>query len=310
MEPILYALLVGINDYPTKPLNGCLTDVQALDAFLRAYQPDPAKLRLKTLTDSNATREAVIEGFSHFEKAGPTDVCLFYFGGHGSFTTAPTGFYSPTNRFHQSLVCWDSRRAGGRDLMDKELAYLIWKYSAGLQKPTLRFVVITDSCHSGSVTREAVEQLPGKLQERTLDPMMPVEAADYYGFNETMNGQRGYVVSQESGRQQIRVQTGPHIHLAAARDSQTAKENQVEGQVRGLFTYSLLRALQESKGLIVYSELIRRTEVQLKTFVTDQNPVLTIDALPAETARHRFLGRDGLPFQHTNWVYFSAQRGW
>ncbi|MVM39365.1 hypothetical protein GO730_20300 [Spirosoma sp. HMF3257] len=310
MESTLYALLVGINDYPTKPLQGCLTDQQSLETFLQWYQPDPTRLHLKTLTNEEATRDGVIEGFSHFKSAGPNDVCLFYFAGHGSFTTAPVGFNSPTNRFHQSLVCWDSRRTGGRDLMDKELGYLIWKYSSGLHKVAPRFVVITDSCHSGSVTRELAETLSGSLQERTLEPMMPVEATEYYGFNEEVNGQHGYVVSQEGGHERIQVQTGPHIHLAATRDNQTAKENQVDGQVRGLFTYSLLKALQESKGLIGYSELIRRTELQLKTFVTDQNPLLSVEALPSETARDQFLQRDALPFQRTNWVYFNAQRGW
>ena len=310
MESNLYALLVGINDYPDKPLQGCLADQQALEAFLRWYQPDPAKLRLKILTNEEATREGIIDGFSHFEQAGPKDICLFFFSGHGSFTTAPKGFYSPTNRFHQSLVCWDSRRPGGRDLMDKELAFLIWKYSTGLQKPNLRFVVITDSCHSGSVTRELSEGLPASLRERTLEPVTSVDATDYYGYHETVNGQRGYIISQEEGNERIRVETGPHIHLAAARDSQTAKENQVNGAVRGLFTYSLLNALQESKGLISYSELIRRTEIQLKTFVTDQNPMLSLEMLPSDSARSQFLRGNGLPVQRTNWVYFNAQRGW
>lgn len=310
MESKLYALLVGITDYPAKPLQGCLADVQALEAFLTRYQPDTTKRFLKTLTNEQATRQDVIDSFSHFEPAGPNDVCLFYFSGHGSFTTAPAGFYSPTNRFHQSLVCWDSRRPGGRDLMDKELAFLLWKYSTGRQKPGLRFVVITDSCHSGSVTREAVELTSGSMRERTLDPLMPAEAPDYYGFKEMVNGQHGYVISHENGKEQIRVQTGPHVHLAAARDSQTAKENALEGQIRGLFTYSLLKALQQSKGVISYSELIRRTELQLKNLVTDQNPMLSIESLPADTARNGFLQESDLPFARSNRVYFDAQKGW
>ncbi|GAB3929603.1 DUF7379 domain-containing protein [Larkinella terrae] len=311
MESTIYALLVGINDYAKKPLKGCLNDLAAVETFLRWFQPDANKLRIRKLVNEQATRAEVIDGFAHFDQASGTDICLFYFFGHGSFATAPAGFYSPTNRFHQSLVCWDSRNPGGRDLMDKELAYLIWKYSVARQKTALRIVVITDSCHSGTVTRNATENRTEELRERSLDPFPgTLTAEDYYGFSEEVNGQRGYVTSSESGKELITVQTAPHIHLAAARDNQTAKENVLNGQARGLFTYSLLKALQESKGLISYAELIRRTELQLKSYVTDQNPLLNIESLPSDAARNRFLQSETSTTKPTNWVAFTGQRGW
>lgn len=179
----VYALLVGIDKYlSVRNLNGCVMDVNRMAAFLKArvipaetdglVDPD-AYLQIKTLTNEQATREAVIETFqSLLGQANNDDVALFYYSGHGSTENAPPEFWhlEPT-RENQTLVCYDSRSHDSAwDLADKELGYLISQVAQ--DKENLHTLVILDSCHSGSGTRDfnedGVRMATADLRERTL----------------------------------------------------------------------------------------------------------------------------------------------
>src|SRR5215212_10247877 len=124
----VYALMVGINDYGgnLNRLGGCVNDVNGFEGILRGRVPE-GLLRMRRLLDQDATRQRVIDAFSaHFADAGPDDVAIFYFAGHGSYEKVEERFWflepSGTN---QTLVCADSRRAGVPDLADKELSVLL-----------------------------------------------------------------------------------------------------------------------------------------------------------------------------------------
>jgi hypothetical protein len=122
----IYALLVGINHYPQKPLAGCINDVNAFKDYLTAgYGLHPSRqeqhLFIMTLTDADPgqpTRRNLIDAFCFFDDVKDGDSCLFYYSGHGSFSMAPAEFQTD-NGYAQSFVCLDSRLPGGRDLMDK-----------------------------------------------------------------------------------------------------------------------------------------------------------------------------------------------
>src|SRR5215212_1341974 len=124
----VYALLVGINDYGENlnKLRGCVNDVNRFERILSGRVPK-GLLRVRRLLDQDATRQRVIDAFSgHFAAAGPDDVAVFYFAGHGSYEKVEERFWflepSGTN---QTLVCADSRHAGVPDLADKELSVLL-----------------------------------------------------------------------------------------------------------------------------------------------------------------------------------------
>ena len=102
MSRTIYALLVGINDYlgGVTGLNGCVNDVKRMAEFLQLRtQGGEFELKPLTLTSgdrANAsevkpTRQVVIDGFrTHLCQAGPDDVALFYYSGHGSQEKAPS----------------------------------------------------------------------------------------------------------------------------------------------------------------------------------------------------------------------------
>lgn len=118
MARTVYALLVGIDRYssPVPPLAGCVNDIRRVDAYLRErVAGDEHRYDARVLLDGQATREALIDGFrTHLRQAGPDDAALFYFSGHGSQEPAPPEFWAlEPDRLNETLVCFDSRLAGG-----------------------------------------------------------------------------------------------------------------------------------------------------------------------------------------------------
>ncbi len=121
-----YALLIGINQYDrtssVPPLRGCTNDVKAMQAYLEGLVgQDAGQLHLKVLLNEQATRQAVIDGFrNHLGQAGPNDVALFFYAGHGSQENAPEEFWHlEPDRLDETLVCYDSRCDSSWDLADK-----------------------------------------------------------------------------------------------------------------------------------------------------------------------------------------------
>ena len=111
----VYALLVGIDAYPPPVpwLAGCRNDVTDLSTFLEGRLGD--RLRLVTLLDREATRQAIVDAMrKHLGQAGAGDVALFSYSGHGSEEPVPKVFATlePTGRI-QTIVCvTDAKRYG------------------------------------------------------------------------------------------------------------------------------------------------------------------------------------------------------
>ncbi|HRI60577.1 MAG TPA: caspase family protein [Saprospiraceae bacterium] len=267
--PTLHALLVGINAYPNPNhvLRGCVNDVQHLHKYLEAYCRSMGyTYRPLLLTDVKATRQAVIDGFEHFQAAEASDCCLFHFSGHGARSAAPEAFWGlePDHQL-ESMVCWDSRRPGGHDLMDKELSYLIWQASQGKDLP---FITIMDCCHSGDM-RNATEykhdlklDVLGVRALRDAGSALPAE--QFLGiehYKKTNNGQ-------------LTPPLGRRVHLAAARNVEYAKELIAGGEPRGIFTYCLIEALEATGPLVTYADLLNRVNLRLNNVVKEQSAQL------------------------------------
>jgi hypothetical protein len=253
-----YALLIAINDYPitSHRLNGCINDQEAMLKYLsEKCDEERFELKLKVLTNENAIRSAIIEAFDHFSAANNGDVCLLYFSGHGSQMTAPEEFWKvEKDRLLESIVCYDSRLEGGFDLVDKELGYLIWMVT---RNKTVHFVAVMDCCHSGTNTRDI------DLKCRMVETNRNVRGInDFIGYKSFVPGS------------QLQIYRGSHVQIAAAKSYQTAKELEINGCVRGIFTYSLLDILSNSNSFISYQELLPRVAAKIYNKVHDQEPLL------------------------------------
>ncbi|MBC9783484.1 caspase family protein [Heliobacterium chlorum] len=89
------ALVVGINDYPVNPLDGCVNDAVKVSHVLKTHEDGSINFHVKLMTSPPQTitkpvlRELIEELFAH-----KNEIALFYFSGHGSITT--TGGYIAT----------------------------------------------------------------------------------------------------------------------------------------------------------------------------------------------------------------------
>jgi Caspase domain len=247
----VYALLVGIQDYepPVNPLQGCRTDVEDALTFLQARVA--TQLREEKILDKAATRQAVTDGLrDHLGQAGADDVGLFWFSGHGSQQPVAEEFWhlEPTG-LNQTLVCADSRRGGVPDLADKELSALIDRVTAA----GAHTLVVLDCCFSGGGTRDPFVSYRGIDQARDAPP-----AAAY--VRELREAPPASVV--------------PHVALAACRSDEKAKEQRIDGQMRGVFSSALLAALQTLGAGATYRDALVAAKCKVENAANDQVPVL------------------------------------
>jgi len=254
----IYALLVGIDDYPADVggLYGCVNDVDQLHAYLRR-STDQRDLALEVLKNDEATRSNVIRLFrQHLARAGVGDVAFFHYSGHGARWRSAAAFreHYPDGR-DEGLVCIDSRRPGGFDLADKELAVLIHE----LAERGAHVAVSLDCCHSGSGTRNA-DSFRG-LRSRVTHEVHAERPLESY-----LDGHFSALLKQQHT---LFIPTGRHILLAACERTQQAKETLDN---RGVFTSTLIEVLDKSGGNLSYAELFVRCRAAVLTKADDQLP--------------------------------------
>ncbi|MFK8005263.1 MAG: caspase family protein [Saprospiraceae bacterium] len=289
----LYTLLIGINNYPidSHKLNGCINDRDAIHEFFQRYcEANQLNYQPLLLTDEDASRQAIINGFSQFENAKNGDICIFYYSGHGSQMPAPKEFWrDETDRKCETIVCHDSRIGQGRDLADKEISYLIWKAT---QKKEVHFLAIFDCCHAGTITRN-VEVINRMAEENTT----PVFAKKFEGV-EFYKSQEGQLIPPE----------GSHITLSASASYESSVELTLDGKRRGLFTYSLIDVLEKSElTTLSYAGLMTKVQTRVHNRIGSQHP--QVDA-QGEASIDQLFFDGALATNPTHIVKFNEKKGW
>ena len=306
MARTVYGLLVGIDAYqaPVPGLNGCVNDVEAIGELLRKQVAgDGLGLELRTLTDQQATRQAVIDGFrAHLGRAGAEDVALFYYSGHGSQEDAPPEFWRfEPDRLDETLVCWDSRMPGRFDLADKELAQLI----AEVAERGPHVLVVLDCCHSGSGTRAApqggvsIRRAPTDRRKRTWDSFI-------VSPDQVERLTRG--AGEASAADWVNLAGGRHVLLAACRADETAKEFPESGHTRGALSAALQWVLGQADGQLTYRDLHKWVSARVRGQVAEQNPQLECAAV--EDYDRPFLGGAVMPGARYFTLSFDTAEGW
>ncbi len=250
---VVFALLAGIDTYASETvpdLRGCRNDALAAAAFLRTRS---ASARILRLHDADATRAALIDGLHrHLGQAGRGDTALFWFSGHGSQVRVPAGLeHLETGPMMQTLVCADSRTPGVPDLLDKELSLLL----DAIAERGAHVAVVLDSCHSQGASRQTARVRSARPSLRAAEPRPLPEL-----------GGRAY---ETVGRSEAQ-----HVALAAARRTESARELELDGEQRGVFSWALLRALGRLGGAATYRELLAAARVAVEARIGEQVPQL------------------------------------
>ncbi|MED4015529.1 caspase family protein [Sutcliffiella cohnii] len=124
------ALVVGLDNYPSAPLYGCVNDAVRMEQVLQKNGDGSPNFSVRTILGSATKRDLreSIESLFH----GENDVALLYFSGHGLIKSS--GGY---------IVTTDFERYDEGISMDEILTYA--NQSRARDK-----IIIFDCCHSGS----------------------------------------------------------------------------------------------------------------------------------------------------------------
>lgn len=306
MEQKVYALLVGIDDYPNPhlQLRGCVNDVERVERYLHGRVSSAQHpVDVVKLLNSEATRPAIIETFrTHLGQASSQDIVLFYYSGHGAQESAPAEFWHmEPDRLNETLLCWDSQLDDCWHLADKELAKLI----SDIAKNGSHIVAILDCCHSGSGTRGedqlAIERYgPKDSRQRLLDSyVFSLEELEALQLpNDHLEGASTRRVLSH----------GRHILIAACRDGETAKEIYVDGNYCGALSYSLLGILEQTNEYLSYKDIFKQVKNQVLNYRLDQTPQL--EAIDMANINEPFLGGTVKKISQYFTVSYDRQDGW
>lgn len=259
----LHALLVGIDAYDDAPLRGAVADVREVAAVLTGRVPEA---RVRMLRNGEATLDAVRAGLrEHLRRAGPGDLALLWFSGHGGQALADTHWRVEASGWMQTLVCADSRRMRADrthvpDLTDKELDRAL----AGVQAAGADVVAVLDCCYAGGASRDAAG-----LAVRGLGAApgpWPVDGP-----------------LDEELEEPSTATPGERVVLAACLIDERAHERRVERRVRGVFSHALLGALRVLAPQATYRELLGTARSTVQDTVARQTPTLLPETLgPAD----------------------------
>jgi len=147
-----YAIVFGISDYPGTQDDLQYTDDDARElADLLGAQGYQVILRVTDADDS----QLLLDFDSVAQIAGPEDLFLFYFSGHGGQVPASSGTAEKTlgsDSLDEVLVLVDDGLTKAVNLRDDQLAQLLRTI------PCVRRIVILDACNSGGFIGNVLEK--------------------------------------------------------------------------------------------------------------------------------------------------------
>jgi hypothetical protein len=257
------ALCVGINDYPIRgmDLKGCVNDAKSWAGALTQHF-DFASGDVTVLLDGDATKRRIITRLKALLRgARRGDVLVFTNSSHGTYIADTDG---DEDRFDEALCPWD---CDDRLIVDDELRVLFDALPAGV-----RFTFVSDSCHSGTVTRALPAFLnpdetflnPDKRRVRFLNPRL-------LGLPELRSVLDQRAWSTRTGRPESVMK---EVLVSGCRDIQYSYDAKIGSRYHGAMTYYSLQALERARWSTSYKAWVPRVNALLRDGGYDQSPQL------------------------------------
>jgi hypothetical protein len=233
------ALCIGINDYPgtASDLAGCVNDAQDWAATLQARG-----FTVRDLLDHEATKANMVAAVQELiGGAAPGDSLVITYSGHGTFVPDVSGD-EPDAR-DEGLCPYDIGQ--GNVLLDDDIHQLFAARAAGV-----KVVLISDSCHSGSVIRWAA---PDRNSDAPLPRYLPPAA--WMPENQLPRNARGEVVTRISvGARPIALLASGDLLMAGCQDQEYSYDARFGGRPNGAFTYYALKTLKSLRPGATYAD--------------------------------------------------------
>lgn len=245
------ALCVGINDYPygaDNDLRGCVNDANAWAGLLKSHFDFTD---VKMLLDAQATKSNVLAGLKDLlAGAKKGDVLVFTNASHGTYLADKD---SDEPNYDEALCPYDT---DANLIVDDELRELFANLPKGV-----RLTIISDSCHSGSVTRAAIAP---DLRVRFLNPKL----------------RGGVVLAPEelraaSKKEEKFPESGMHeVLLSGCKSNQYSADAKIGDTFHGAMTYYAIKAITAANYKLTYAQLHETLLTLLEEQNFDQVPQL------------------------------------
>lgn len=227
------ALCIGINQYPTAPLYGCVADAETWQATLQQL----GFTEITILRDQQATRDAILSALTELvttSRAG--DVVVFQFAGHGTQLPDVGGDEADGDTPGQDEALCPINFASGAFVIDDDIGAILNQIPPGVN-----VTCFIDCCHSGTISRfgvgvpSAAGASSQGLHARFI-PATPQMVAAHQQFRQQQGRQRAVGTRGMSAMKEVL--------FAACLSSEVAYENAGHGD----FTVRATHVLQAGLG--------------------------------------------------------------
>lgn len=247
-EGTYHILLIGIDNYASRPLAGCVNDIDLIEGLLldppgigvpaermrvtrlaarRQGLPDRSRFAAETLAPTHANILAAFDTL-----AGPTvtpeDRVLIYYSGHG-------GQQQWTTRaWHESIVPVDEQH-----IFDDELNARLHAIAKTAGGKTVDLTVVLDCCHSSGATRDALQG----IQDDSRAAVRSMPTASEMVEPPDLSQIRGFDAARDASGPRLRPIDPPYLVVAACQADEVAGEKDLDGLRQGNLTRALVRHL-------------------------------------------------------------------
>lgn len=245
------ALCIGINDYPgtQSDLSGCVNDAHDWADILASRQ-----FEVRQLLDGRATRAAMQQAIGDLISAAePDDTLVITYSGHGTWVPDASGD-EPDGR-DEALCPHDINTAGA--LLDDEIHALFDQ-----RRRRVHIVLLSDSCHSGSVTRGDESDLDERApRARFLPPQvwMPADQVP-------RSARRPAALFGGLAR------VGGDLLLSGCMDTEYSWDTRFHDRPNGAFTYYAIKTLKRLPPDATYAQWYGSIRDYLPSTRLPQNP--------------------------------------
>lgn len=256
-----FALCIGVNDYPgtDMDLSGCVNDANdwAVELTSRGFA-------VTQLIDKAATRAAMRKAIAKLlAGAVKGDSVALTFSGHGTY--APDADGDEADGYDEGLCGYDIVRNG--PLIDDEIRELFAARKAGV-----RVLMISDSCHSGTVTR-AVAADDASARNTPRVRFLPLR--NWMPDAPLPRGDRPVPVAASPFRSALR-KVGGDLLMAGCEEGpeRYSYDAHFNGRANGAFTYFALRTLRTLPASANYAQWHQAIRDHLPSAHYPQTPQL------------------------------------
>jgi metacaspase-1 len=257
--PKKLALCIGINDYPGtgSDLSGCINDANDWTVLLKKRG-----FTVSQLLDKAATGKAMRSAISGtVAKAKKGDIVVIQYSGHGSYVPDEDG--DEVDGTDECLCPYDISSKG--PLTDDELAEMFAARASGV-----KVVVLSDSCHSGTVARFAPIKTPPPVKGAAV----PVRKVRFLPPETFLSA----AATRKLGIRSRRPASPPGRHesllLSGCLDTEYSYDAWFNGRPNGAFTFVALQTFAKLPASAKYSDWHKAIRKMLPSQQYPQSPNL------------------------------------